>query len=43
LLMGGTSRIEENIFQEKKRKGFYPDRYLPFKIDEETVAQSVDL
>jgi hypothetical protein len=42
-LLGGTSQIEESIFQEEKRKGCYQDRYLPLEIDKGKVAQSVDL
>jgi hypothetical protein len=42
-LLGGTSRIEENIFQEEKRKGCYQDRYLPLEIDKGEEVPSVDL
>ncbi|MBI5604124.1 MAG: protein phosphatase 2C family protein [Deltaproteobacteria bacterium] len=28
-LFGGTSRIEERIFQEEKKQGLYQNRYLP--------------
>jgi hypothetical protein len=41
LLLGGTSREEEQAFQEGKKKGALADRYLPLDLAGETASRPV--
>jgi len=42
-LFGGTSQTEEKVFQEEKKQGLYPDRYLPSVETEEDRGKLMGL